>query len=150
MQPYFHRSTSHSIYAAGASVKESFGLLSRATGCSTYKQWRCLWRVIHKRGSHVTSPTRPLAEVAKTIEKGGVLYDPKIETSHRKNRCPKLERWQDDPVITGSYPRNLFGSKVWNDGAKIFWFLVKVDARGNGSAIYIHHYSSEAVAHELW
>jgi hypothetical protein len=39
---------------------------------------------------HVTSPNWAMAEVAKTNEQGGVLYDPKIETSHRKNRYPKL------------------------------------------------------------
>jgi hypothetical protein len=78
---------------------------------------------------HVTSPKRAMAEVAKTNEQGGVLYDPKIETSHRKNRCTKLVKWLDDPVFTGSYPRK-------NDGAKIFWLLVTVDARGSWSAIY--------------
>jgi len=31
-----------------------------------------------------------MAEVAKTDEQGGVLNDPKIETTHRENRCTKL------------------------------------------------------------
>jgi hypothetical protein len=93
-------------------------------------------------------PKMVMAEVAKTNEQGGVLDDSKIGTSHRKPRCTWLVNgWMSRfsrEVTPGTYSDPKFGMTV----PRYFEFLLKLMPEV-ANQLYIHHYSSEEVMHDL-